>query len=1018
MKISINLICARVYTLCLGLIFWLTATQVFSAPGNPNEFGDQEWKAYCFNTFGFSQYRGYFVMAEEGFNTSDYFTPNQSPSTAVGYQGLAVAGSFYSISIKRRGFTCGEYSLSIPEYNWFGAILVDGVTVYSYNWSSGSQDNIWTGYLGPNSTVEYRYRMPFGNGVVSLDVALQANPLTTWTGAQNTQWSNAANWTNGVPNGQTNAVVVTASNQPILNAGAEVNDLAVQAGASLSLNEEELTVSGSFDLSGTLNAANGQLIFDSSCPNSIQQFSLANATTIGTLRLVGADELFVDGESCNIKGVLGVSNGHLETGDVITLVSDENGTARLAKVGDTGQITGDITVQRYINAALNGWVQLGTAVSGQTLANWSDDFITTGFPGSDYPSFDFNNIRMYDESFTGDMDLGLYGASDITNPITPGVGQQVYLAQGVHHVGVTGEPVVGAHEFDVSFHSSQPEFDADFSAAHDGWNLLSNPYPSAINWDSEDGWDKTNISGAIYVWDATIAQYNLYSAGVSLNGGSHVIPSSQAFWVQANGHNPALHINEEAKVSESGTFKSSTSNSVHILTLSGFGMSDQVAFRIGDASENASNENVTKFYSGEAVPKMGIQGEGEYDLAILGMNANDEIPPITLNQSFPQSGEYSISLSAADDAPLVCLFLEDLETGEWFDLTEGTYQFTGSEAELHQRFVLHFGSVFLLETQNSSCYGDSLGVITWNNPSNWEVNVLNLDTQEEVVATSPGVVAGMAPGLYLVDVASTENCGSGKQYEVVMQDVEPLSTQKFVSNSSCQNTSDGSASIQVEGGVSPYSILWQDGDTSFVKNNLSIGEHFYTLIDHNGCSIEEHVEVLAETTVEANFELVQSEVYVGELLQINNQSTGAPVFNWSFGSDTIFQSGFEPAYSYSAPGQYQITLIAQSDNCMDVDTAQVTVSEIVTATSDMTNSEGITIYAQTGKIVLKTELNQPKDVLVNVYALNGQELVRNYGLTLSDGASEIPMRYSGALIVQVLDQNQQLVGSAKVIVNE
>ena len=36
-----------------------------------------------------------------------------------------------------------------------------------------------------------------------------------------------------------------------------------------------------------------------------------------------------------------------------------------------------------------------------------------------------------------------------------------------------------------------------------GFNLVGNPYPSAIDWDAASGWTKTNIDNAVYYFKAS-----------------------------------------------------------------------------------------------------------------------------------------------------------------------------------------------------------------------------------------------------------------------------------------------------------------------------------------------------------------------------------------------------------------------------------------------------------------------------------------------------------------------------------
>jgi len=38
----------------------------------------------------------------------------------------------------------------------------------------------------------------------------------------------------------------------------------------------------------------------------------------------------------------------------------------------------------------------------------------------------------------------------------------------------------------------------------DGYNFIGNPYPCTVDWDNSNGWTKTNIDNAIYIWDPAL----------------------------------------------------------------------------------------------------------------------------------------------------------------------------------------------------------------------------------------------------------------------------------------------------------------------------------------------------------------------------------------------------------------------------------------------------------------------------------------------------------------------------------
>jgi hypothetical protein len=80
-----------------------------------------------------------------------------------------------------------------------------------------------------------------------------------------------------------------------------------------------------------------------------------------------------------------------------------------------------------------------------------------------------------------------------------------------------------------------------------GFQLLSNPYPSTIDWDSPN-WTKTNVANAIYIYDWVNRRYKSYIDGLGTNGGSRYLPTAQGFIVRANNNAPVLTAREGIKV--------------------------------------------------------------------------------------------------------------------------------------------------------------------------------------------------------------------------------------------------------------------------------------------------------------------------------------------------------------------------------------------------------------------------------------------------------------------------------------
>jgi hypothetical protein len=81
----------------------------------------------------------------------------------------------------------------------------------------------------------------------------------------------------------------------------------------------------------------------------------------------------------------------------------------------------------------------------------------------------------------------------------------------------------------------------------EGWNLLGNPYPSAIDWDLVPPENMINIDPTVYVWNGSQYLCYPYESGIGhLTDG--IIPAQQAFFIKANDLNPQLILPQNSRV--------------------------------------------------------------------------------------------------------------------------------------------------------------------------------------------------------------------------------------------------------------------------------------------------------------------------------------------------------------------------------------------------------------------------------------------------------------------------------------
>ncbi|WP_299885936.1 GEVED domain-containing protein [uncultured Lacinutrix sp.] len=262
----------------------------------------------------------------------------------------------------------------------------------------------------------------------------------------------------------------------------------------------------------------------------------------------------------------------------------------------------------------------------------------------------------------------------------------------------------------------------------DNWNLIGNPYPSAI--DADDFMTlNTNIDGAVYLWahliDPSAANpdpfYSDYvynyssldyitynSTGSTPPGFNGEIAAGQGFFVFMN--------ESTASTNETVTFNNSlrdrTYNNNQFYRANNTNQNDTEKHRIWldlvapsgllnrvliGYVENATNEkdrlydaytnksiNSQSFYSLIEEEKMVIQGKK------LPFNDDDTV---ALGLSIYEEGAHTISINKLDglfENRTQNIFIEDLETGTLHNLLNSPYIFTANSNIINNRFVLRY----------------------------------------------------------------------------------------------------------------------------------------------------------------------------------------------------------------------------------------------------------------------------------------------------------------------------------------
>jgi len=186
-----------------------------------------------------------------------------------------------------------------------------------------------------------------------------------------------------------------------------------------------------------------------------------------------------------------------------------------------------------------------------------------------------------------------------------------------------------------------------YSGAGKGWNLIGNPYPSAIHWQPNNGskWTRTNISNTIYVFSAKVGNYMTWNGMVGSAG--PMIAMGQGFFVQAFGASPQLSIHHAARLHHEVSFRSNelVDNIIEI-AVEGNGYADKTFIMVREDAQQRYdfNYDATKLDGLAEAPQL-FTFKGDDKVAVNSFSRTSDIHGTLVHLNIGESKEYAISFT-------------------------------------------------------------------------------------------------------------------------------------------------------------------------------------------------------------------------------------------------------------------------------------------------------------------------------------------------------------------------------------
>ncbi len=442
-----------------------------------------------------------------------------------------------------------------------GSAPAGGNNAYDYLWeyASGSDSLNFSKAPGINTMGEYssskltanvwfRRKVISGNCFhLSNTVKITVLKAGLWTGSFSNDWRNSKNWCNTTPPSETIDVFITANNtyQPVIMDTGSCHNIFIQKNAKLIVNGS-LRLSGMIDAdSGSIDLQKGKLVLNGTDRQLIQGIFFQNQL-INTLLINNVSGVNISETGLAITGTMQILNGHLQTNGLFTIKS-------LAGIGPSAAgtfITGNISIEHMIPGGKKQYQLIGQPFSTDIALNMLCDSIDiTGVGGaengfrnsvSNNPSaFRYDVLTGYDSlpidacwtPFTHTNGLAenawkKYMGIRLLVSGKPGQGLDGALAgngaEGSYLPGTvtlrfTGKPNFGDQELVLQ------------KGPNSGYNLVSNPYPSAIDLSLVS--ISEGIGKNFWVWNTAQDETGGYSC-VPFKS-RYILPAFGAFIVKA-----------------------------------------------------------------------------------------------------------------------------------------------------------------------------------------------------------------------------------------------------------------------------------------------------------------------------------------------------------------------------------------------------------------------------------------------------------------------------------------------------
>jgi hypothetical protein len=375
-----------------------------------------------------------------------------------------------------------------------------------------------------------------------------------------------------------------------------------------------------------------------------------------SLTVNAGSDLTMDGVLSNVAGTGG-------------LIVEANASGMGSLIQDSPGV--GATVQEYVTS--ERWHLISSPVSNASIGTYFDIY-----------------LKEWDEPSR----TWTYLVEPITIPMNVAQGYSAWADN--NYTGTTTVDFVGTLNIG-DFSVSGLDYTLVGGDNQEGFNLIGNPYSSALDWNTN--WTISNLSGWAMIYDNGVYRgWNPYLTGAnrSYNGKlDGIIPSTQGFWLRAIATGASFTIPASERVHDAQAFYKDGEETVTPSIRLQVNINDYIDDAVVILHPQGTDEfdglfDLSQFDNVPEAPQIySMMNDGNFAVNVISENADEKVIPVGFKTG--QAGTYSITAASLENISADFeIYLEDVQLNTLVEVVEGmSYEFNYDLLDNEHRFNLH-----------------------------------------------------------------------------------------------------------------------------------------------------------------------------------------------------------------------------------------------------------------------------------------------------------------------------------------